>query len=102
MQTGESVNQAKVFKAHAVPNALKLLTNQQEDADGVMQNIVTNLGEVSRKGLTNGLRNFIQVDTHRSPEVGHLREGFTKTERRRRVPRGACQGKPLRINAEST
>ena len=41
VQTGESVNQAKVFRAHAVPqglcgnliNALKLLANQ-EDGDG--------------------------------------------------------------------
>ena len=58
VQTGESVNQAKVFRAHAVPqgfwrnliNALKLLANQQEDGDGFTQNIVTNLGEGSRKG----------------------------------------------------
>ena len=28
-------------------NALKLLANQQEDGDGVIQNIVTNLGEGS-------------------------------------------------------
>ena len=57
VQTGESVNQAKVFKAHAVPqglcgnliDALKLLANQQEDGDGLTQNIVTNLGEESRK-----------------------------------------------------
>ena len=60
VQTGKSVNQAKVFKAaHAVPqglcgnliNALKLLANQQEDGDGLLQNIVTNLCEVRRKGL---------------------------------------------------
>ena len=52
----------KVFKAHAVPqglcgnliNALKLLATQQEDGNGLMQNIVTNLCEVSRKGLTEG------------------------------------------------
>ena len=58
MHTGESVNQAKVFKAHAVlqglcgnlVNALKLLANQQEDEDGLIQNIVTNLCEVSRQG----------------------------------------------------
>ena len=39
VQTGESINQAQVFNAHAVPqgrcgnltNALKLLANQQED-----------------------------------------------------------------------
>ena len=42
VQTGESVNQAKVFRVHAVPqglcenliNALKLRANQQEDGDG--------------------------------------------------------------------
>ena len=75
VQTGEGVNWAKVFKTHAVPqglrgnsiSALKLLANQQEDEDGLIQNIVTNLGEVSRKGLMGeggwGLRNFKQVDT---------------------------------------
>ena len=57
VQTGESIDQVKVFKAHAVPqglcahliNALKLLANQQEDGDGHMQNIVTNLGKGCRK-----------------------------------------------------
>ena len=52
VQTGESIEQAKVFKAHAVPqglcanliNTLKLLANQQEDGDGLLQNIVKNLG----------------------------------------------------------
>ena len=33
-------------------DALKLLANQQEDGDGLLQNIVTNLGKESRKGLT--------------------------------------------------
>ena len=41
VQTSESASQAKVFKAHAVPqglcdnliNALKLLANQQKDGD---------------------------------------------------------------------
>ena len=55
MQTEESFEHAKVFKAHAVPqglcanliNALKLLASQQEDGDGLTQNIVT--------GHTNGL-----------------------------------------------
>ena len=53
VQTGERIDQAKVFKAHAVPqglcanliNARKLLANQQEDGDGLIQNIVTNLCE---------------------------------------------------------
>ena len=57
MQTGDSIEQAKVFKAHAIPqglcaklvNALKLLANQQEDGDGLLQNIVKNLGKESRK-----------------------------------------------------
>ena len=64
VQTGESVIQAKVFKAHAVPqglcgnliNALKLLAHQQGDGDGLIHNIVTNLCEVGRQGLTEGLR----------------------------------------------
>ena len=68
VQTGESIDQAKVFKAHAVPqglcgnriNALKLLANQQEDGDGLLQNIVTNLCDGSREGLTSGLREFIK------------------------------------------
>ena len=39
-------------------NALKLLANQQEDGDGLLQNIVKDLGKESRKGLTDGLREF--------------------------------------------
>ena len=84
VQTGESVDQAKVFKAYAVPqglcgnliNALTLLANQQEDGDGLVQNIETNLGEVSMKRLAEGWRNFTQVDNHRALEVGHVREGL--------------------------
>ena len=87
-------------------NALKLLANQHEDGDGLVHNIVTNLCEVSRKGLTKGLRNFIQVDNHRALEVGHLREGLGPFKVRgpkgqEGVPSGACQGKPRRINARS-
>ena len=37
-------------------NALKLLANQQEDGDRLIQNIVTHFGVRSRKGLTQGLR----------------------------------------------
>ena len=55
---GESFEQAKVFKAHAVPQglsenlikALKLLANQQEDGDGPIQSIVTNLCEEGSHG----------------------------------------------------
>ena len=81
VQIGESFEQAKVFKAHAVPqglcanliNALRLLANQQEDGDGLLQNIVTNLGKGSRKGLTDGLREIIRVDNNRALDVGELR-----------------------------
>ena len=83
VQTGESVEQAKVFKARAIPqglceiltNALKLLSNQQEGGDGLLQNVVTNLGKGSRKGLTDGLRDFIKVDNHRALDVGELHRG---------------------------
>ena len=69
-----SFEQATVFKAHAVPqglcanliNELKLLANQQEDGDGLLQNIVKDLGKESRKGLTDGLRDFIKVDNERA------------------------------------
>ena len=78
VQTGESFEQAKVFGAHAVlqglwgnlTDALKLLANQQEDGDGLIQNIVTNLCKESKRGLTEGLREFFQVDNHRDLEVG--------------------------------
>ena len=48
LQTGDSVEQAKVFKAQAflqgmcanLVNALKMLANQQEDGDGLSQNIL--------------------------------------------------------------
>ena len=74
VQTGDSVEQAKVFKAHAVPqglcanlvNALKLLANQQEDGDCLLQHIVKELGKECRQGLTNGLREFIEVDNERA------------------------------------
>ena len=83
MQTGESSEQAKVFKAHVVPqglcanlmNALKLLANQQEDGDGLLQNIVKDLGKESRRGLTDGVREFIKVDNERALDVGALRRG---------------------------
>ena len=70
VQTGESVYQAKVFKAHAVPqgqcgnliNGWKLLANQQKDGDSLIQNIVTNLGvRGAEKGLTEGLENSYKL-----------------------------------------
>ena len=57
VQTFESVYQAKVFRAHAVPqglcgnliNALKLLGKQQEDGLGLTEIMVTNLFEGAGK-----------------------------------------------------
>ena len=59
-------------------NALRLLANQQEDGDGLLQNIVTNLGKGSRGGLTDGLRDFIKVDNHRALDV-EIHTEATKT-----------------------
>ena len=53
-------------------------------------------------GLTEGLRNFTQVDNHRALEIGHLREGLRSFKVRRPIgEEGACQGKPRRIDAKS-
>ena len=47
--------------------------NEQEDGDGLMQNIVTNFGEGSRsKGLTEGWREFIVVDNESSREQKNM------------------------------
>ena len=81
VQTGESFNQAKLFRAHAVPqgfcgnliNALKLPANRQEGGDCLIQNIVTNLCEVCRRGIMNGLREFIKIDNHIMP-LGRIPE----------------------------
>ena len=101
------IEQAKVFKVDAVPqglcanlvNALKLLANQQEDGDGLLQSIVTNLGKGSRRGFTDGLREFIRVDNHRALDVGELRRGTgTFKVRKPEAPEGGLgcdnQGEP--------
>ena len=66
-------------------NALKLLANQQEDGDGPFQSVVSNFCEGSRKGLAEGLRNFIKVDNHCALDVGHLKPSFINQERYRGV-----------------
>ena len=43
--------------------------------------------EGSRKGLTEGLRKFIQVDHHRALDTGHLSEGLGTFRTRR--PKGS-------------
>ena len=97
VQTSASINQTKVFKAHAVPqglrgnlvNALKSLANQQEDGDGLIQNIVTNLRKESSKGVTEGLREFIKIDSERALEVGYQNRSMGKFQvRRPKIPEG--------------
>ena len=51
------------------------MANQQEDGDGLLQNIVQDLGKESRGGLTDGLRDFMLVDNERALDVGALRWG---------------------------
>ena len=63
-----------------------------------MQNIVTNLGEGSSKGLTEGLKEIIKIDNERALEVGYLdrvhgKFQYAKAESSRRMPRGDGQGK---------
>ena len=93
------MSRAKVFKAHSVPqglcanlvNALKLLANQQEDGDGLSQNIAKDLGKESRRGLTDGLREFIKVDNERALDVGALRRGMGTIEvRKPKAPEGGA------------
>ena len=66
-----------------------MLANQQEDGDGLLQNIVTNLGKDSGRGLTDGLREFIKVYNERALDVGALRRGTgTFKVRKPQVPEG--------------
>ena len=88
VQTGVSASQAKVFKAHAAPqglcenmiNALEQLAKQQKDGGSPIQSIETGFCERSRKGIVEGLRNFIKVDNHCALDVGHLNEGMMPFE----------------------
>ena len=98
VQTGAS--------ARNLINALKLSANQQKDGDSPIQSIVTGLCERSRKGIMEGLRNFIEVDVHCALEVGHLKEGTWSLKVRRPkfeegVPRGVNQGRSRGIDAQN-
>ena len=71
-------------------NAPKLPANQQEDGDCFLQNIVKDLGKESRRGLTDGLREFIAVDNERALDVGALRRGTgTFKVRKPKAPEGS-------------
>ena len=54
---------------------VEIAGDQQEDGDGLLQNFVRDLGKESRRGLTDGLREFIKVDNERALDVGALRRG---------------------------
>ena len=54
-------------------DAPKLLANYQEDGNGLLQNILKDLGKGSRRGLTDGLRHFIRVDNEHALDVWALR-----------------------------
>ena len=114
VQTGDSIEQTKVFKAHAAPqglcinlvSALKSVAYQQEDGDGLLQNIVTNLGKESRKGLTDGLREFMKIDAERALDVGYLNWSTgtfrsSEAESPRRMHGSDSQGEPGRVDFES-
>ena len=78
-KTGESVNPAKVFMWELV---------QCFEVAGEPKRGWTR-PHVSRQGLPEGLRKFIQVDNHRAPEVGHLSEGLESFKvRSRKVKKG--------------
>ena len=69
-----------------------MLANQQEDLDGLIQNIVTNLGKGSRKGLMEGLREIIKIDKERALEVGYLNLGMGTFEvRNPKGPEGCLE-----------
>ena len=69
MLLGANEDEAKVFRAHAVP--LKLLANQQKDGDSQIQNIIMGMKEKCRERIMNGLRSFIASDNYSAVEVGH-------------------------------
>ena len=83
VQIGTKEDEAKVFRAHAVLqglcenliNAHKLLASQQKDGDSPIPNIIMDLKEKCKERITNGLRSFIDLDSHKAVEVGRLRGG---------------------------
>ena len=117
-QTGSSSSQAKVFKEHAVPqslcenliHALTLLANQQKDGDSPVQSIVAKLCQRNRKGLVEGLKNFIEVDNRSALDVGDLKKGTRSCEVRRpkceeeghdvSIREGPEEWKPLLVDAD--
>ena len=68
VRIGTNEDEAKVFRAHAIPQglcenliiALKLLANQQEDGDSQIQNIVVGLEEKCRQRVYEWADNAVQ------------------------------------------
>ena len=81
----KATKQAKVLTRPRERGPLWLLANQQEDGDGLI------LCEESRNGLTEGLREFRQIDNHRAQEVGHVREGLGPFKVRRPKGQEGCK-----------
>ena len=67
--------QHRLDLCHKLVSALKLLANKQKDGERPIQSIATGLHERSRRGITDGLRNFIDSDNHSAVDVGYLRRG---------------------------
>ena len=80
IQESTDHRKANVSRAHAVPqetcdnliNALKLLTNQENDGDCPVGKIVSGLLERSRSRIMDELRKFIAVNNHGAVKVGDL------------------------------
>ena len=60
----------------------------------LQQNVAMDLGKESRKGLTDGLREFIKVDNERALDVGALRRGTgTLKVRKPKAPEGCSDAR---------
>ena len=79
VQLGTNEEEAKVFRARAVPQALcenlssSCWRTSREMVTVRFQNIVTGLRGRSREAIMNGLRSFIASEKYCAVEVGHLR-----------------------------
>ena len=80
MQDSKDRREATFFRAHAAPhgicdhlvNAVKLLANQQQGCDNLVEMLVGGLQERSRLKMIEVLRKFISVDNHEAVEIGDL------------------------------
>ena len=76
IQLGANANEARVYRTQAAPllicdnlvNALKLLAKQRKNGDNPINSKVPGLYEKSRKGIMDGLKNFIEED---NPQIAY-------------------------------